>query len=82
MAITPIVSPTKPSNTCQARGRANHGASQRAPKPSKPNHTAHMFAAQALTQHESVLRADGHDETQAQRQALHKDGCQKRNGVR
>jgi len=29
-----------------------------------------VFAPQALAQHESVLRTDGHDHAEAQRQAL------------
>ena len=37
------------------------------------HHAAHVLATQALAQHEGVLRADGHDQAQAQGQALHED---------
>ena len=37
IASTHMVKPMKASNTCQALGRANKGASQRAPNPNNPN---------------------------------------------
>ena len=44
-ASTSMVRPIRPSSTCQARGRANQGASTRAPKPSRPNQAALAVAA-------------------------------------
>ncbi len=43
-----------------------HGAEQ--------HHAAHMLTTQTLAQYERVLRADGHDEPQAQGQALEGNG--------
>jgi len=43
-----------------------HGAQQ--------HHAAHMLTTQTLTQYECILRADGHDEPQAQGQALEGNG--------
>jgi hypothetical protein len=47
--------------------RHEHRVGQRA----EQHHAAHMLAAQALAQHEGVLRTDRHDEPEAQGQALH-----------
>jgi hypothetical protein len=45
-----IVTPISPSSTCQALGRANQGANQRAPKPSAANHIALALLAPAMNQ--------------------------------
>ena len=49
-----MVTPITPSSTCQARGRANHGASHRAPKPSDTNHSALALLAPAMNQPRST----------------------------
>ena len=49
-ANTNIVTPMRPSSSRQAMGRANHGASQRAPKPSMENHNALALPAPAMNQ--------------------------------
>ena len=43
-------------------------------QPAEQHHTAHMLAAQALSQHKRVLCPNSHDEPEAQGQALHEDG--------
>jgi len=53
----------------QDAGSNEHGIGHRAEK----HDGAHMLAAQALAQHERVLRADRHNEPEAQRQSLDED---------
>ena len=58
-ASTVIVRPTRPSRICQARGRANQGASRRAPKPSSPNQRRLAALAAAAGAHHRGLRRAG-----------------------
>ncbi len=64
---------------CHARHtRADqHGITDAA----EQHHTAHMFAAQPLAQHERVLRTDGHDQPQAQQQAFDEDRKDERSSI-
>lgn len=67
--------------TCQARAAAQglgHAQDTRGHEDgvrhrAEQHHAAHVLTAQALAQHERVLRPDGDDEAEAQRQALHED---------
>ena len=60
----------------QHAGGDQHGVGHRA----EQHHAADVLAAQALAQHEGVLRADGHDQPEAQGQALDEDREGERSG--
>jgi hypothetical protein len=74
------------SSACQpyaARNAAPASASdqRRVGRGAEQHHAADVLAAQALAQHKRVLRADGDDQAEAERQALDEDRDRRRGGA-
>ena len=79
--------PGQEHRTCQRQGLGQLGSigqglghakdpghdQQRIGGGTEQHHAADMFTPQALSQHKSVLRTDGHDQPETQQQALRKD---------